>query len=336
VTYDGSSWNTPVDIDPNTLISVSCPLPSFCAAMDFEGNAVTYTVSPKADQTIIVTAHAPATAVSGTSFTVAATAPAGAVVYSSFGVCSNVGATFTMTSGTGTCTVKYDQPGNDSYNVAPQVVETVSAAVPRFTLTIAKAGGGSGTVTSSAGGINCGTTCAADFDSGTSVALTATPAENSTFAGWSGACSGTGLMHGHDRRRQDRDRHVPPGSAKESLLRRPEREAQATGDCQTSNRRRPLPHRQGQEGPLEDRAKGPRDLAEAEGGEEACARLEGELGRQSRQTLVRISGRRARPTRGPRGERLIACGGGAPGETQRPGLLPSRGCLRRASARVIS
>jgi Fe-S cluster biogenesis protein NfuA len=192
VTYDGSSWNTPVDIDPNTLISVSCPLPSFCAAMDFEGNAVTYTVSPKADQTIIVTAHAPATAVSGTSFTVAATAPAGAVVYSSSGVCSNVGATFTMTSGTGTCTVKYDQPGNDSYNVAPQVVETVSAAVPRFTLTIAKAGGGSGTVTSSAGGINCGTTCAADFDSGTSVALTATPAENSTFAGWSGACSGTG------------------------------------------------------------------------------------------------------------------------------------------------
>jgi hypothetical protein len=152
---------------------------------------VTYTVSPKADQTIIVTAHAPATAVSGTSFTVAATAPAGAVVYSSSGVCSNVGATFTMTSGIGTCTVKYDQLGNDSYNAAPQVVETVRAVLPRFTLTIARAGTGSGTVTSSAGGINCGPTCAADFDSGTTVALTATPAGNSTFAGWSGACSGS-------------------------------------------------------------------------------------------------------------------------------------------------
>ena len=63
--------------------------------------------------------------------------------------------------------------------------------MPRFTLTIAKAGGGSGTVTSNAGGINCGTTCAADFDSGTSVTLTATPGGSSTFAGWSGACSGS-------------------------------------------------------------------------------------------------------------------------------------------------
>jgi PASTA domain/Divergent InlB B-repeat domain len=149
-------------------------------------------VSTKVDQTISVTTHAPASAVSGTSFTVAATAPAGAVVYSSSGVCSNVGATFTMTSGTGTCTVRYDQPGNDSYNAAPQVVETVKAALPRFTLTVAKAGAGSGTVTSSAGEINCGATCAADFDSGTSLTLTATPDGSSTFAGWNGACSGSG------------------------------------------------------------------------------------------------------------------------------------------------
>jgi hypothetical protein len=149
-------------------------------------------VSAKSDQTISVTAHAPTSAVSGTSFTVAATAPAGAAVYSSSGVCSNVGATFTMTGGTGTCAVMYDQPGNNSYNAAPRVVETVKAAAPKFTLTIAKAGTGSGTVTSSAGGINCGTTCAAEFDSGTSLTLTAIPAGNSTFAGWSGACSGNG------------------------------------------------------------------------------------------------------------------------------------------------
>jgi hypothetical protein len=103
-----------------------------------------------------------------------------------------VGANFTMTNGTGTCTVKYDQPGNDSYNAAPQVVETVKAAVPRFTLTIAKSGTGGGAVTSSTGAISCGTTCAADFDSGTTVTLTATPDGQSTFAGWSGACSGSG------------------------------------------------------------------------------------------------------------------------------------------------
>src|ERR1019366_2893636 len=41
-------------------------------------------------------------------------------------------------------------------------------------------------------GINCGQTCSASFASGTSVALTATPNSGSAFAGWSGACSGTG------------------------------------------------------------------------------------------------------------------------------------------------
>ena len=76
--------------------------------------------------------------------------------------------------------------------VTAVTLETVRTVLPRFTLTIAKTGTGSGTVTSSAGGINCGTTCAADFDSGTTVTLSATPAGNSTLAGWSGACSGSG------------------------------------------------------------------------------------------------------------------------------------------------
>ena len=58
-----------------------------------------------------------------------------------------------------------------------------------FSLTVAKAGTGGGTVTSSPAGINCGSTCTANFNSGTSVALTATPSANSTFAGWSGACT---------------------------------------------------------------------------------------------------------------------------------------------------
>ncbi len=55
------------------------------------------------------------------------------------------------------------------------------------TLTVTKAGGGAGTVTSSPTGINCGTTCSAAFSDGTAVALTASPAAGSTFAGWSGA-----------------------------------------------------------------------------------------------------------------------------------------------------
>jgi hypothetical protein len=51
---------------------------------------------------------------------------------------------------------------------------------------------GTGTVTSSPPGINCGTDCNEPYDPGTSVNLTATPDGTSTFAGWTGACSGMG------------------------------------------------------------------------------------------------------------------------------------------------
>jgi hypothetical protein len=40
--------------------------------------------------------------------------------------------------------------------------------------------------------INCGSACSADFNDGQPVALTAAPAPGSSFAGWSGACQGTG------------------------------------------------------------------------------------------------------------------------------------------------
>jgi PKD repeat protein len=59
-------------------------------------------------------------------------------------------------------------------------------------LTVFKEGNGSGEVTSSPAGIACGDVCAASFDAGTVVTLTATAGSGSTFVGWSGACSGTG------------------------------------------------------------------------------------------------------------------------------------------------
>jgi hypothetical protein len=61
------------------------------------------------------------------------------------------------------------------------------------TLTVSKGGGGAGIVSSSPTGITCGTTCSQNYTQGTPVALTATPAAGSTFAGWAGPCSGTGI-----------------------------------------------------------------------------------------------------------------------------------------------
>ena len=49
---------------------------------------------------------------------------------------------------------------------------------------------GSGTVTSSAAGIDCGASCSAAFETGTEVTLTASPADIWSFVVWSGDCSG--------------------------------------------------------------------------------------------------------------------------------------------------
>ena len=63
--------------------------------------------------------------------------------------------------------------------------------IPRPALTVtAEQLGGSGTVTSSPAGIDCGTTCSARFDPNTSVTLTATPDRGSRFLGWQHGCSG--------------------------------------------------------------------------------------------------------------------------------------------------
>jgi phospholipase C len=60
-----------------------------------------------------------------------------------------------------------------------------------FQLSVQAAGAGGGTISSDPAGISCGQSCSATFSSGTQVTLTETAAANSSFAGWSGACSGS-------------------------------------------------------------------------------------------------------------------------------------------------
>jgi hypothetical protein len=59
-------------------------------------------------------------------------------------------------------------------------------------LTVAKTGTGSGTMTSSPPGINCGLDCSEAYSYNTLVTLSASADAGSTFTGWSGACIGTG------------------------------------------------------------------------------------------------------------------------------------------------
>lgn len=66
-----------------------------------------------------------------------------------------------------------------------------------FGLSVSKLGVGSGTVTSSPAGIQCGVDCFESYNENTSVDLTPTPGADSSFTGWSGTadCSdGTVLM----------------------------------------------------------------------------------------------------------------------------------------------
>jgi hypothetical protein len=86
-------------------------------------------------------------------------------------------------AGTGRCTI----------TLTASTTVFARFSVPRVTLSVRREGAGSGTVTSSPPGIDCGATCEASYDRGTVVTLTASPAAGSTFEGWTGGgCAGTG------------------------------------------------------------------------------------------------------------------------------------------------
>ena len=80
-------------------------------------------------------------------------------------------------------------PGTGACSVTMSAGRTVSATfapIPQQTLSVSKAGNGSGSVDSDPAGIDCGEFCSATFDSGGVVTLRAHPSPGSRFAGWSG------------------------------------------------------------------------------------------------------------------------------------------------------
>ena len=68
----------------------------------------------------------------------------------------------------------------------------IAGSPPGPTMTVVRAGNGSGIVTSAPAGIDCPVDCSQAYPVGTTVTLTPTAASGSTFVGWSGGCTGTG------------------------------------------------------------------------------------------------------------------------------------------------
>lgn len=100
-------------------------------------------------------------------------------------------ATFSSITGTLTPRTLTAIATDTSGNTATTSISLNVGNGTQFALTVTRAGTGTGSVSSSPTGITCPSTCSASYNSGTTVTLTAAPASGSTFAGWSGACSGT-------------------------------------------------------------------------------------------------------------------------------------------------
>lgn len=85
-------------------------------------------------------------------------------------------------SGTKSCTVRMDE--------AREV--TANFTIKTFPLQVSRSGA-PGAIVSDPAGIDCTAACSAPFPAGTTVTLTPVAPPGSEFAGWSGACSGTGV-----------------------------------------------------------------------------------------------------------------------------------------------
>ncbi len=82
-------------------------------------------------------------------------------------------------------------PGSSGSGGSTGTTTTPPPPPSQRTLTVTPPGGtGSGSITGT--GINCPGDCTGTYADGTAVTLSANPAAGSPFAGWSGACSGTG------------------------------------------------------------------------------------------------------------------------------------------------
>jgi hypothetical protein len=184
VGVDGSNAHQ-VFLDPNTTCSGgSCDPPSY-------GEFIPTAATPVAPPALVDATHEPVPSVAHLALQAAANRLTAAHL-----TVGNVQIQSSSLVPVGRVVSQSPSAGSTAHRTTKQGprVALVVSGVPR-TLTVTKTGAGSGTVTSTPVGIACGSSCIRKFAKGTSVTLVATAASGSVFAGWSGACTGTGKCH---------------------------------------------------------------------------------------------------------------------------------------------
>jgi hypothetical protein len=180
-------------VDGDAIFAVSCASESLCVAVDAGGNILTSTNASEQSPTWTIAYHVdthtlnsvscvlPSTcvAVDSAGDVVSSTDPAGGA---SAWTVTNVSQQqlYGVSCVSLSFCVAVDEAGNG----------LIGSPAPPHTLSVSLAGNGSGAVTGPE--IDCPGTCSQSYPDGSIVSLTAAPAAGATFAGWSGACSGTG------------------------------------------------------------------------------------------------------------------------------------------------
>jgi hypothetical protein len=169
--------------------------------------------TPTPTTTSLASSLNPSTAGQSVTFTATVAsstgAPAGNVDFRDGSTVISGCATVALSSGAATCSTSALATGTRSITAAyagnathaastsavvSQVVQSAPPPPPPSTVTVSVVKSGTaGSVTSTNGAINCGSTCSAQFTTGSAVTLNASAKGNSVFGGWSGGgCSGTG------------------------------------------------------------------------------------------------------------------------------------------------
>jgi hypothetical protein len=107
--------------------------------------------------------------------------PQGGTLTGWAGACSGNGSSCVVTMNSDLCVTA-------TFSGGAAVSCNGSSDIQRYTLTVS--GAGKGGITSSIGGIDCGTSCKAVLAEGAEAVLTATPEQGYVLKGWSGACVG--------------------------------------------------------------------------------------------------------------------------------------------------